>query len=170
MTSLPGACRPWRRAQSVWSILSLPARYPDAPLWPAIIDTRPNAGSRLSAVWPVSCLLAVALAPAIALAQNQAPAAQEIVVSAEKLNVETRIDRKIYNVGADLQSDFGTVTDILNNIPSVEVDAEGAVALRGACGPGRDRGDQTEKLEPQPQVVVALGFLMTNCAPSRSSL
>ena len=79
----------------------------------------------------MSCLLAVALAPAIALAQNQAPAAQEIVVSAEKLNVETRIDRKIYNVGADLQSDFGTVTDILNNIPSVEVDAEGAVALRG---------------------------------------
>ena len=30
--------------------------------------------------------------------------------------------------------------------------------------------DQTLKLEPQPQVVVAFGFLMTNCAPSRSSL
>ena len=25
--------------------------------------------------------------------------------------------------------------------------------------------DQTEKLDPQPQVVVAFGFLMTNCAP-----
>jgi hypothetical protein len=29
---------------------------------------------------------------------------------------------------------------------------------------------QTEKLEPQPQVVVALGFLITNCEPVRSSL
>ena len=29
---------------------------------------------------------------------------------------------------------------------------------------------QTLKLDPQPQVVVALGFLITNCAPSKSSL
>jgi len=28
---------------------------------------------------------------------------------------------------------------------------------------------QTEKDEPQPQVLVAFGFLMTNCAPSRPS-
>jgi hypothetical protein len=27
-----------------------------------------------------------------------------------------------------------------------------------------------EKLDPQPQVLVALGFLMTNCAPSRPSV
>ncbi len=32
------------------------------------------------------------------------------------------------------------------------------------------QGAQAEKLEPQPQVVVALGFLITNCAPCRSSL
>ncbi len=31
-------------------------------------------------------------------------------------------------------------------------------------------GHYAEKLEPQPQVVVALGFLITNCAPCRSSL
>ncbi len=35
---------------------------------------------------------------------------------------------------------------------------------------GGSAGNQTLKLEPQPQVVVALGFLMTNCAPFRSSL
>ena len=29
--------------------------------------------------------------------------------------------------------------------------------------------DQTEKLEPHPQVVVAFGFLITNCAPSSPS-
>jgi hypothetical protein len=28
---------------------------------------------------------------------------------------------------------------------------------------------QTEKLDPQPQVVVAFGFLITNCEPCRSS-
>ena len=44
------------------------------------------------------------------------------------------------------------------------------------CHPGKRTGsskpvgDQTEKDEPQPQVVDAFGFLMTNCAPSRSSL
>lgn len=32
------------------------------------------------------------------------------------------------------------------------------------------RPDQAENEEPQPQVVVALGFLMTNCEPCRSSL
>lgn len=30
--------------------------------------------------------------------------------------------------------------------------------------------EHQEKDEPQPQVVVAFGFLMTNCAPSKSSL
>ena len=29
---------------------------------------------------------------------------------------------------------------------------------------------QVEKLDPQPQVVVAFGFLITNCAPCKSSL
>ncbi len=33
-----------------------------------------------------------------------------------------------------------------------------------------ETGSQAEKLDPQPQVVVAFGFLMTNCAPCRSSL
>ena len=33
-----------------------------------------------------------------------------------------------------------------------------------------ERSDQAEKLDPQPQVVVAFGFLITNCAPCRSSL
>jgi hypothetical protein len=40
--------------------------------------------------------------------------------------------------------------------------------------PARKRGKklrcQVEKLEPQPQVVVALGLRITNCAPSRPSL
>lgn len=41
------------------------------------------------------------------------------------------IDKKIYNVGEDLSVKGGTANDILNNIPSVEVDQEGKVTLRG---------------------------------------
>ena len=43
-------------------------------------------------------------------------------------------------------------------------------AALGGGWTGGTGGNQVEKLEPHPQVVVALGFLMTNCAPCRSSL
>ena len=42
--------------------------------------------------------------------------------------------------------------------------------LIGDLGQAKLAGIQTLKLEPQPQVVEALGFLITNCAPSKSSL
>jgi outer membrane receptor protein involved in Fe transport len=45
--------------------------------------------------------------------------------------VETLIDRKVYNVKTDLQSTFGTLSDVLNAIPSIDVDADGIVSLRG---------------------------------------
>jgi len=54
-----------------------------------------------------------------------------VVVNANKLNVETRIDRKIYTVTDDAQSTFGTVSDILSVIPSVDIDPDGVVSLRG---------------------------------------
>jgi outer membrane receptor for ferrienterochelin and colicin len=54
-----------------------------------------------------------------------------IVVKSEKLSVETLIDRKVYNVTSDAQSSFGSLSDILSNIPSVDVDPTGIVSLRG---------------------------------------
>ncbi|MEO5959434.1 MAG: outer membrane beta-barrel family protein, partial [Opitutaceae bacterium] len=41
------------------------------------------------------------------------------------------IDRKVYNVGKDLQSVAGSASDLLQNVPSVQVDIEGNVSLRG---------------------------------------
>lgn len=41
------------------------------------------------------------------------------------------IDKKVYNVDEDLSVKGGTANDILNNIPSVEVDQEGRITLRG---------------------------------------
>ena len=42
-----------------------------------------------------------------------------------------RLDKKIYNVGKDLTVRGGTVSDVLDNVPSVSVDVEGNVQLRG---------------------------------------
>ncbi|HEX9151702.1 MAG TPA: TonB-dependent receptor [Flavobacterium sp.] len=55
----------------------------------------------------------------------------EVVIRAEKTTVEIKLDKKVYNVGSDLMVKGGTVSDVLDNIPSVSVDVEGNVSLRG---------------------------------------
>jgi outer membrane receptor for ferrienterochelin and colicin len=74
----------------------------------------------------------LALVPAvpIAAAPDSTPA-ETIVVQGQRLNVETKIDRKIYTVPQEAQTTLGTLSDILNEIPSVDVDADGVVSLRG---------------------------------------
>ncbi|MDA7557847.1 TonB-dependent receptor [Flavobacteriaceae bacterium] len=54
-----------------------------------------------------------------------------VEIIAERTTVEFRLDKKIYNVGKDLTVSGGTVSDVLDNVPSVSVDVEGNVALRG---------------------------------------
>ncbi|WP_242009140.1 outer membrane beta-barrel family protein [Robertkochia solimangrovi] len=54
-----------------------------------------------------------------------------VEVTGEKTTVEVRLDKKIYNIGKDLTTSGATVTDALANVPSVSVDVEGAVSLRG---------------------------------------
>jgi outer membrane receptor for ferrienterochelin and colicin len=56
---------------------------------------------------------------------------ESVVVTARKLAVETLIDRKVYSVTDDVQAAFGTVSDVLSAIPSVDVDPDGNVSLRG---------------------------------------
>ena len=55
----------------------------------------------------------------------------EVQVVAETTQVEVRLDKKIYNVGKDLTTAGGTVSDALGNVPSVTVDIDGAISLRG---------------------------------------
>lgn len=55
----------------------------------------------------------------------------EVSIIAERTSVEIKLDKKIYTVGQDLTVRGGTVSDVLDNIPSVSVDVEGNVALRG---------------------------------------
>ncbi|MDO4727949.1 MAG: TonB-dependent receptor [Bacteroidota bacterium] len=49
----------------------------------------------------------------------------------ERSTVEMKLDKRIYNVGQDMIVKGGSVSDVLNNVPSVNVDAEGVVSLRG---------------------------------------
>jgi len=60
-----------------------------------------------------------------------AEALEEIEIIAEKSTVEIRLDKKIYNVGKDMTVKGGTASDVLDNVPSVTVDVEGNVSLRG---------------------------------------
>ncbi|NRD22483.1 outer membrane beta-barrel protein [Winogradskyella litoriviva] len=55
----------------------------------------------------------------------------EVMVVAERTTVEIKLDKKVYNIGKDLTTAGGTVSDALNNVPSVTVDVEGAISLRG---------------------------------------
>jgi len=55
----------------------------------------------------------------------------EIVIIAEKSTVDIRLDKRIYNVGKDMTVKGGTASDVLDNVPSVSVDVEGNVSLRG---------------------------------------
>jgi hypothetical protein len=54
-----------------------------------------------------------------------------IEIVAERTTVEIKLDKKVYNIGQDLTTAGGTVSDALNNVPSVSVDIEGGISLRG---------------------------------------
>jgi outer membrane receptor for ferrienterochelin and colicin len=56
---------------------------------------------------------------------------ESVVVTTQKLAVESLIDRKVYSVTTDVQAAFGTLSDVLMAIPSVDVDPDGNVSLRG---------------------------------------
>lgn len=55
----------------------------------------------------------------------------EVVITGEKTTVELRLDKKIYNIGKDLTVGGANVSDALNNVPSVAVDVDGTISLRG---------------------------------------
>lgn len=54
-----------------------------------------------------------------------------VEIVSEQYLMETRIDKKIYNTDKDLSSKGGTGIDVLRNIPSVDIDSEDNILLRG---------------------------------------
>ena len=66
----------------------------------------------------------------IKLSENS-KALDEVVIVAEKTTVDIRLDKKVFNIGKDLSIRGGNASDVLGNVPSVQVDVEGTVSLRG---------------------------------------
>lgn len=56
----------------------------------------------------------------------------EVKVLGQKSQMKFEIDKKVFNVDQNISSTGGTASDVLSNIPSVEVDNEGEVSLRGS--------------------------------------
>ncbi|TVT43348.1 TonB-dependent receptor [Hymenobacter setariae] len=79
-----------------------------------------------------------AATPVLRLGEWQvAPAAVQlgsVVVQAEKAAIIDDLDKKVINVSKDLNSVGGTAADVLQKVPSVAVDENGQVSLRGNAG------------------------------------
>ena len=55
----------------------------------------------------------------------------EVTIKGKMDVLQSGIDKKVYNVGEDLSVKGGTANDILNRLPSIEVDQDGKVMMRG---------------------------------------
>lgn len=54
-----------------------------------------------------------------------------VTVTAQSQDIKTDIDRRSYDITKDLQAGTGSLADVLRNVPSVQVDVQGNVSLRG---------------------------------------
>lgn len=59
---------------------------------------------------------------------------KEVVIDGSTPRIDYKIDKKVINVGKQITSISGTAVDVLENVPSVKVDIEGNVSLRGSTG------------------------------------
>lgn len=57
---------------------------------------------------------------------------EAVVVTGDKKMLLHNLDKKVFNVDKDIAVEGGTAADVLQNIPSVEVDTDGNVSLRGS--------------------------------------
>ena len=66
------------------------------------------------------------------LLEEDVSALDEVTVVAERSTIQQKLDRKVITIGKDLQTAGPTASDIMNNLPSVNVDQQtGALSLRG---------------------------------------
>jgi outer membrane receptor protein involved in Fe transport len=66
--------------------------------------------------------------------QPQEADIDEVVVQAEKSQLEFKLDKRVFNVGQDLSSSGASALEVLENVPAVDVNIEGQVSLRGSQG------------------------------------
>jgi hypothetical protein len=84
----------------------------------------------------------------------------EVEVVARKKQVIYKLDKRVIEASGNLLADGGTAVDILENTPSVRIDAEGEVTFRGSSGflvyvngkPGIFSGTQALEQIPSGQI------------------
>ena len=69
----------------------------------------------------------------IILSENEQILA-EVEVRAEQSQTVFKLDKRVFNVGKDLSSTGASAYEVLNNVPSVNVNIEGEISLRGNSG------------------------------------
>lgn len=57
---------------------------------------------------------------------------KDIEVIGERSTYTNTIDRKVFNVGKDLIGKTGSASDLMQNVPSISVDIDGNISLRGS--------------------------------------
>ncbi len=96
---------------------------------------------------------------------------KEIEVEAEAPVFESQLDKKVFNVEKTIVSESGSAVDVLKNVPSVTVDADGNVSLRGSSNvkilingrPSAMLGnDPSAVLEQIPSKMIESIEIMTN--------
>ncbi len=78
--------------------------------------------------------------------QASATNLEGVEITGDKQRVVYQLDKKVVNVSQDLKSAGGTAVDVLENVPSVKVDIEGNVTLRGS-------GSFTVLIDGRPSVL-----------------
>lgn len=95
----------------------------------------------------------------------------EVTVEATRELMEVGLDRRVFNVAQELTSVGGTALDLMQNIPSVAVDFDGNVSLRGSDNvtiliDGRPSGllglTGSEALEQLPSEMIERVEVITN--------
>lgn len=71
-------------------------------------------------------------AGSLALTGGKQNVLKEVKIVAQKPDIQLGIDKKVFSVEKSLVSEGGSATDLLANVPSIQVDANGGVSLRGS--------------------------------------
>ena len=57
---------------------------------------------------------------------------EEVEITAQKKDISYQLDKKVINLSTDVNADNGSAADALEGVPSVDVDIDGNVSLRGS--------------------------------------
>jgi outer membrane receptor protein involved in Fe transport len=76
----------------------------------------------------------------------------EVTITGDRNMMINKIDRKVFNVEKDISAQTGTVTDVLQTIPSLSVDLDGNISLRGS-------GNITILINGRPSVMAGIANL-----------